>query len=73
MPESLPESLHVSASIVLKTAKLFVAPASRNVNIVFNLSDVDLRAPNPNNTVPTSFGISNLECVTCQVRFRINY
>ena len=40
---------------------------------ISNLSDVHLWAPNPNNTVPTSFGISNLECVTCQVRFRINY
>ena len=29
MPESLPESLNVSASIDLKSAKLFVAPALR--------------------------------------------
>ena len=29
MPESLLESLNVSASIHLKSAKLFVAPASR--------------------------------------------
>ena len=29
MPESLHESLNVSASVDLKSAKLFVAPASR--------------------------------------------
>ena len=29
MPESLPESLNVSASIDLKSVKSFVAPASR--------------------------------------------
>ena len=35
-----------------------------------NLPNVHLWAPNPNNTVPNSFGISNK---TCQVRFWINY
>ena len=52
MPESLPESLNLSASIDSKSAKLFVAPASQ---ILIFEGPIQI-------TFPNSFGTSKEVC-----------
>ena len=64
MPETLPESLNVSASTDLKSAKLFVAPVLPMYNVVFLTCLMFIfERPIQITLFQNSFGISNK--VTC--------